>query len=849
MARPNVQVFHFDQKISKAKLKKYQEATERGMSCQQNGAPAASTVLPKKRSAPVDSSPPTRYPTNKVAETSNLPPRLKKARVKLNVGPPPPTADDTIAVSRPKRESSARTNYSANQNESKQKTALVSSSGLSSLPSTPLQTSTSKPKPTPPRATTGSDPSFAARFAAATHDSPGNRAKYDYGDFSSYYIMDEDDDAHKPKEQDPVPRAKQPQAIPSQVSATAAGAKAPTQPIVLPTNHTPPQAQPRPQSIPPLHTQQAQQVQQTSAPRRMSRSKPPQIPYQSHNLPPSTARLQQPDVPLVEIIDFERPRKEGITGAEESVKSMIIKLEHLSTSLLPLLGETKARAGAEGAAEASRIETPPAEPHVEPPAEPPVEHPAENALDGFLGLFEDDDDDSENESKATPSQESISSRLSSKLVKPASIDETLVDGIGFIERVFKAWAHQRAQQEFNIRFLQASHNQKKRYLSGTSRRGPGRPRKFDDVKGSSPGNSPPISISTNLADTREGVAIKAFEDVINSGCFQVNGILPVEFTHALHKVHSQIERLIDNFKPQEPAWRCLSYGAQISANRHRVQQWQNAQAFAQEQMAKFRMLTHQHTMERMGLSPSVPMTESQFRENAQMMHEYRTTMENAARYPQINQGHLNPAQPADMVNGTTVPHHPHASYSMLPPGGLSNCEPSHSNFGTVYPPTHSDCGPSQNHKDRPDHVVSRPVNGMTFSFPHYENPQAVRVFGEGAFPRPAATSGKEANRASMPTTPVMPKPQPPAVPRPRAISEVSNAGAKKNEVIVIENSSSPPRQTAAPPVVGFTPVNAATANTRARRTTGTGYSDAISSETMISKPRKATRRSAAAVEE
>ena len=184
-SNPHVQVFHFTSRISSAKLAKYKLATERGMD-----SGNASKRAPTPTSNNKQPTPPTSI------EPSSMEPPAKKARLKLSVRPPS-ESPDTIAVSRPKRDSSLRIRYSENMvvDDGDREAAMKyrprpspsASSGMSSFSARP----TVEKEPTPQKEVTGV-PAQAKDYSR---------------DFMSYYVMGGEDEVEEVPKPPPKPEA------------------------------------------------------------------------------------------------------------------------------------------------------------------------------------------------------------------------------------------------------------------------------------------------------------------------------------------------------------------------------------------------------------------------------------------------------------------------------------------------------------------------------------------------------------------------------------------------------------------------------------------------------------------
>ena len=116
-------------------------------------------------------------------------------------------------------------------------------------------------------------------------------------------------------------------------------------------------------------------------------------------------------------------------------------------------------------------------------------------------------------------------------------DGPLTYGIQFIMDALHSWADQRVRQQRqqHITMLQA------RMLPPAVN--PGNGAVPQNLAATSNGQTAPKM--PDLNDTPEGKAIAAFRDVVESGCLQVNFILPADLADAVSRLYLQIDHLIN----------------------------------------------------------------------------------------------------------------------------------------------------------------------------------------------------------------------------------------------------------------------------------------------------------------
>lgn len=273
-------------------------------------------------------------------------------------------------------------------------------------------------------------------------------------------------------------------------------------------------------------------------------------------------------------------------------------------------------------------------------------------MDDFLAMF-DDDDDSDGKDDKEPKNTKTPQDLNSKLENPGEEDLPLTFGIQFIQNALRSWAIQRTVAQYQQQRLQYEQS---RHMEAQPKRGPGRPRKFDTDEDNLRPSSPPTHIRIDLAKTPEGAAIAAFQDVLDSGCLQVNAILPTPLTRSLRRLYMQIDHLINQGSRNEPQWQCMSYSAQIAAQKARVEKWKVAHAKAQQEMLRQHQLAQQQVMQQMGIPQHQRnMTVEQAQQQHAIDLERKRGLRDAAQQPHLTQYLTNPlrlnTQPAASPSG------------------------------------------------------------------------------------------------------------------------------------------------------------------------------------------------------
>lgn len=603
-----------------------------------------------------------------------------------------------------------------------------------------------------------------------------------YGDFMSYYIMDGDDAEDEPPaktSKPPAPvkekprrkaKAKQPAAPPAPTPPALPAVNAQSQDQSQPSKMPPPQqtsrSNPAPQQVPIQKPMPAPPVPRQQVPPQ-SATRPPHM--------PTPAPAPPPEPPVLEEI-----RVKYHAAVPEKVK----KLQALSTALTNFGG-------------------------VPPTAKSPVpekkeikkKEPSKSdglfqllvcnvfdadifkaPVDDLLAMFDDDDSDSKDEAESP-----------SPVEEPRFLEHTgdpdgpLTYGIQFIMNALKSWAQQRLHQQQ----LAAMHQAQMPPPS---------------IPGSrNPGSGAPLSANLtplrqlNLSDTPEGQAIAAFRDVVESGCLQVNVVMPADLASAVRHLYVQIDHLINQGSKSQPEpWQCMSYGAQIEAHAYRVKRWKDQQMRAQEEMARQQEFA-QHQMMQMGGQP-VYNGRSHHPQFHQQGHQ---TSERRRSTPLAQSSNRHPPRVSLPVNVDSLP--PHGT----PPAnrmGQGSYGPPDSRNG----PRHV---PNGAHNDNVSLLMANllPRSGQTMKFSFApSNEAAIQAFGAGAFPAMGQNQNQNMpNRGPLSASPAVRDPSAPAPPteRPRLTSEGSDARRTSNHR---ETNSAEAHAHPAPepkPTSGFTAVN------------------------------------------
>ncbi|EME48713.1 hypothetical protein DOTSEDRAFT_84268 [Dothistroma septosporum NZE10] len=658
---PQVDVFHFTNRISTAKIRKYRLATERGMAPGNGSAFAPPNGRLKNTSEQCNgmSEDPMQTPTP-AAESSpdDQPPPAKKPRLKLNVRAKNDSPSDTIAVSRPRRDVKRRS-YGKSVEQPEPEPVIFRKSQPSPAPSSGLSSLSSAPPSAPP-----------SERAESPFMDPEPVEGEEYGDFLSYYVAGGPEP--KSKSTKAAPTTKRKDKAESAKKAPAAHVRA-ERPVESSRDHAPQPAQSQAPQFPvqqhthqhslpitsqsQVHPQPSQATQQGGRP-QMAPSYPRAPPVNQRPPPPRPIPIPQPVINFIDIVHDPGPMQ------PDTILVMIRKLENLSSALTNFGGV-------------------PAMPHTPPSEQPPqvmkppkptkAQKPAETGngskapvdeVDTFLSIFDDGEDEDEDDELI---EEEPRDPLDRHLLQPGMVDGPLSFGIQFIQNALKSWAQQRINhqvtQQFQAQHQQQMHQQQMQPV----KRGPGRPRRYDDSTQQQ--TLGPI-IHFDMANTPEGMAIKSFQSVLDCGCLQVNGILPVELSRALRRLYMQIDHLINQGVRDNTNWQCMSYGAQINAQKVRVEKWEEAAAKAEDELTRQRETGHpQHAM-------GPPTTER------------RSSAQYLAQQPYNAQQYSQPVQMASQPPGTRLgmasPRSPSVARQNALTAGVAGVLPAVSNAQEVF---------------------------------------------------------------------------------------------------------------------------------------------------------------------
>lgn len=510
------------------------------------------------------------------------PPPAKKPRLKLNVRAKDENQNeasgDTIAVSRPQRHVKSRASSNAVERpEPEQVSGRQSQS--SPAPSSGLSSLSSAPPSAPP-----------SERAESPFIDPEPVEEEQYGDFMSYYVAG-----------GPVakPKGTKASSAPKRKEKVEPAKKAPATHVQVARSVESPrdQALPPPQSQAPQfpiqqHTHQhslpmSSQIQVPSQPGQVpQQGGRPQIPppyprappvHQRPPPPPRPVPMPQPVVNFIDIVHDPKPMQ------PDTILVMIRKLENLSSALTNF-GGVPAMPHTPPSEQPPKVAKPPKPAKAQKPAEPGQgPNLGGDEVANFLSNFDDDDDEDEDDDE--PTEEETRDPLDRMLPQPGMVDNPLSFGIQFIQNALRSWAQQRINHQVTQQFQAQHQHQMQQQQMQPVKRGPGRPRRYDDSAQQL--TLGPI-IHFDMANTPEGMAIKSFQSVLDSGCLQVNGILPVELSRALRRLYMQIDHLINQGVKDNTNWQCMSYGAQITAHKTKVRKQREANAKAEEDMLRQR---------------------------------------------------------------------------------------------------------------------------------------------------------------------------------------------------------------------------------------------------------------------
>ncbi|KAK5110281.1 hypothetical protein LTR62_006134 [Meristemomyces frigidus] len=768
-----VSVFHFTNRVSAAKIAKYENASRRGMinpglAHVQGGHNRLPTPAPQiapagtlhlSGSADADS-----------LDPSSMEPPSKKARRKLAVrdsaqspaGTPGGTSNtpvvldapnETIAVARPvKPPRPVRWRYDDMMVLDDETLRIHSDSSDSELESPPRR-SLAHMKQTMP-----------------VPVAPEKPANPEYGDFMSYYVTGGDDEEDKANVNGAQP------------SANGHGT---TQQHAAQAQHA--QTQHRCQQNP------LQQQRPPPRPRKQQMKMPPPPP--------------PPPVPTIHLLGFDIVNKPYDENDPKTVAKMIEGLQALSASLEKFAGVPPPQSPPHNQKTMSmpvRVSEKQEAKKQEAKKQQPKKQDA--AIEDFLGMFEDEDEDSSDvEAASTTNNSNLRKRddedervpnLNYLLERPGASDGPLTYGIQFIQNALRSWAQQRLTREYHDQ-RQYNYQTRMQQYYQPQKRGPGRPRKFIDENEERMLHQLALQpVVVEAPSTDEGKAVQCFREVISSGCLQVNAVLPHELTRALRNLYMQIDRLINQGTKNDPEWHCMSYGAQIAGHKLRVEKWKEAQTNARAEMARQQQFSQQQGLHQIGFSAGQHQhpTEEQMRRNHEMDLERRRSVAHAQQQPYLSQHHLNPLLLGSQPPGTPAGFAPSPGPS--PASAGMNQSPAHkpSTPNTNIPPrngqpsTASPAHASGEHpKQHMDHVVLyqagyQPPRGaqMKFSFAP-SNEQQMQVWGSNAFPQASPSNATVPNRGPM-------APSPTRASQGKALNSIGNGAAHPAIVPSIETN-------------------------------------------------------------
>lgn len=785
-------------------------------------------------------------------------PPTKKPRLKLSVRKPSPEGQslspDTIAVSRPRRTSSLRVAYSENMNvdeadaeasdvASIHKRRAVSAASTASSDLTSLSSIQTSEKPSAP----------------AVEKNKVRKGPRDYGkDFFSYYVAGGGDDKSDEDSDDevkivaPPPTKHVSQAVPPPPAKSVPPPQVPPRQVPL-SNHM----------APPPVPQTSQQVWPPVERFRNHTGPPPPYPTSAREKPMPRPPLPPPAPPVVVLID-DTP-KSSVARPVPHIRDMIRKLEMLSHALAGF-GAVPIPDRPMGQAPSQQAQTQPFPPPAQgiiaqPPPEKAVssgrgtDENGQSAADDLLAMFDDDENDSsDGNAQASHPQPPVeqaketNAALDHILESPGRNDHALSYGIKFIQNALKSWAHQRLSAQHSQYYWQA-HNTARQQLQ-PQKRGPGRPRKFDDDE--LVFDPPPARYEVPLSKTVEGSAIAAFQDVLDSNCLQVNAILPTELGRALRILYRQIDQLINQGSRSDPHWHCMSYDAQIIAHRLRVEEWSAARSRAAVEAQRQQSLAEQAVHQQMGISPVGSMfVYDQAQRDRTLELERRRNAQQAVQQPHLSGSIANPISLAEQVtaraaannigavqvNGVTS----EAARGMSGPSSIPASAPSSTPMPSS--PSIPEGLSADKLKSLASNLFSRSGQSMKFSFAPNSD-LALKAFGPQAFPSnrsgPSLPNRGPMKPAPAPATPTIstsssptqaPAPQP-QVSKPPALTRESS-----DTIQVASRPSS--WQTAQPPPTHFTSQNNPNSNPK-NQTVEYGINDAAGPKSSTSKSQSAS---------
>lgn len=298
---------------------------------------------------------------------------------------------------------------------------------------------------------------------------------------------------------------------------------------------------------------------------------------------------------------------------------------------------------------------------------------------------------------------------------PGQPDESLIFGVAFIQNALKSFAHSRLLNEHAQYYWQEHRNARIR-LSRQEKRGPGRPRKFDE-EDINLHLIPTAHAAMTLAPGPEADLIRAFQDVLDCGALRINVPLPIELARAIRTMYKQIGNVVATTDPkvEQAEWRCLSYGPQIEGHRMMVERRKVENERALAELQRQQVLQQQLMMQRMHLGGSHGNNAGE----QQYLSPYAQNPIPLASQPAAHYSIGSTPRPSNRVQAAsprTVPTNNH-----IPHGTLDTTS------GPRLPSS-----PASNQVDKLN-LLNRSGQSMNFSFPP-KNETAVQVFGAQAFP-------------------------------------------------------------------------------------------------------------------
>lgn len=732
-AEPTCSVFHFKNKISANKVRKYETASEKGYAIYEE----------LRAPTPVGSSP---TPSVRHNPDSTGPPPPKKPRTNLR------NSDITLSAAAPQvpivRSGKARKPPS----KIDLSVHIVWEDGIRVIepeypPDSDVESIMSSLTPPPP-----SDKESPFRDPPTPED-------VDYGrDFQSYYVID--DEGGAPKKASKAPAVKPPKAV---------------------RNSEAPREQPPPQS---MHLPQQRPVpsqHHTHAPRPRQATSRPAAPL------PLPGLVPQPRVHMIENIQRNFDPSKPATVAE-----MIVKLDLLSTALDRFGGPRppppQAQADAAPSIPSSRYflsdystatdHSADDIAHGVPASSSQVANPSRNDdhVDGLLAMFDDDEDTDEADQAPSGGTHDVSSQRHPDSDYPMTVtgvpDGDLTYGIHFIMNALTTWARQTINKHYTTQWEHYNQMVHQVHILAQPKKGRGRPKKDEPVQAYANmlPPPPPSVVHAELTHTQEGRCVQAFQDVLDCGVLRVNDIMHPELIRALGTLYVQIDNLINNLpnKPVEPPWQCMSYSAQIKAHNIEVRRWKEQVAKMHEEVAKQQELSHQQQMMQMNVPSHLrhrgSLSAQQAARHHDMSLELKRGGQHANHQPHLAQSLTTPmdldtqrprsvAGPASSASPANAGFPNPLNSAMAPPAQPVNQVDFQTSSSRVRDPF---AHVTMYHDGKPANVAPQDISklmmrsgqGMKFSFNH-GNETARQLFGAQAFPSPGEYSSNIPRRGPM----------------------------------------------------------------------------------------------------